>query len=554
MQFYSFPPTDPSQWEAAFYEKVLWRAKGIVADGAVRLLERSTSHLTARVQGSQPLPYLVLVRANGSYRCTCPSEVQPCKHVAATLLAAMASPAGAVAGSDTPTDLSEYLQQLDASAAKALLLELAEQPQVRQWLLTRRCKPVIPMIEVIETDDETDTTILRQWEALFHTEEDVEAIDRLAERAFEQLQALPPSERGPRALALRKLIEDFEIAPSDNDHDYDDDNYDGNDNDYEAADGYWQDRRDELLSDVMFVWAEAECELGRGAAAFATLMAEIDILDQLWYAALQTAVALQKAGNDQAKNQLTAWMQAKKQHSADQYQREFLAALAPAAEYEQYLREHCTESNHYLELFYFLSNQQRQPEGLDLAATIVRRFVLGEDQEKVRAVNNYHPLQPMIEALRQAQPSFEWEMAAFAATPSLAQYQALKTWPAFASARAQVLALPINRSLHTELLLDDGDLPVLRALLAANTWPEFAVSLIQVLPAECAVIFRAAALENLAKGDRKSYQIAANWAKRYRQTEQPAVFKQWLNELLIAKSNRPALLDEFRKAGLERSV
>ena len=85
MKFDSFPPIKASDLEPYFTAKTLGKAREIVQDEMIKLLEKSSTHISARVQGSEPRPYSVIVRANGDYDCSCPSEVQPCKHVAAAL-------------------------------------------------------------------------------------------------------------------------------------------------------------------------------------------------------------------------------------------------------------------------------------------------------------------------------------------------------------------------------------------------------------------------------------------------------------------------------------
>ena len=128
MEFDDFPPGKKSDFESYFSAKTLGKAREIVNDEMLKLLERSGTHLSARVQGSEPRPYQVMIRTDGSYECSCPSEIQPCKHVAATLLYAMRAPA------EETLDLTAFLQGLDAVQAKSLLLDLAEHGEVRALL------------------------------------------------------------------------------------------------------------------------------------------------------------------------------------------------------------------------------------------------------------------------------------------------------------------------------------------------------------------------------------------------------------------------------------
>jgi uncharacterized Zn finger protein len=74
----------------------------------VDFLERSPSHLSARVQGSEIRPYDVQVSADGDYDCSYPSDIQPCKHVAAVLLYVIQNK------EETGFDLKAHLQDLAA--------------------------------------------------------------------------------------------------------------------------------------------------------------------------------------------------------------------------------------------------------------------------------------------------------------------------------------------------------------------------------------------------------------------------------------------------------
>lgn len=52
MRFTQFPPSKAGEIEPHFSSKVLSRAREIVAEELVELLERSPTHLSAKVQGS----------------------------------------------------------------------------------------------------------------------------------------------------------------------------------------------------------------------------------------------------------------------------------------------------------------------------------------------------------------------------------------------------------------------------------------------------------------------------------------------------------------------
>ncbi len=117
MEFQTFPPTNVSDFETFFNQKTLSRAHEIVADNMVELLERSNTHLTAYVQGAEPRAYTVMIRADGTATCTCPSDIQPCKHVAALLFHVIEHP------NDDTLDLSAHLQALTPVEAKSWLPE-----------------------------------------------------------------------------------------------------------------------------------------------------------------------------------------------------------------------------------------------------------------------------------------------------------------------------------------------------------------------------------------------------------------------------------------------
>jgi hypothetical protein len=441
--------------------------------------------------------------------------------------------------------LDQLLRHLGAAEAKTLLLELAQEPLVRELLLGPRFLGVLLLAGSIddvddeiddEADDELDEDADYSSEALeslmniLEDGDDIEYQGDLATEAFVELEEMSAAERSQNAMVLRKAIEAYE--PNEE--------YDHND---EGGEMYWEDRRLDWIGEATQHWASAECELGRGEAAFARLIQELPHNHELWMASFETAVYLHHAGHDQASKRLSEWIKKQEKYSKDQYQRQFLAALAPVAEYERYLRTHCEQASDYLELFGFLNSNARQAEALEVAVTAVRQLSLVQNKEAFGSHNV--ELIVLIEALRQNQPAFEWEVAAFAYKPSLSQYQALKQRPEFAAARAKILALRLDRVVHADVLLEDDDRPALQSLLARYPVPEFAVKFVRLFPAECAVIFRRAVMENIVKGDRKYYQIGAHWAGHYKVAEQPEVFNNWLVALLAENSRRPALLDEF---------
>jgi hypothetical protein len=253
------------------------------------------------------------------------------------------------------------------------------------------------------------------------------------------------------------------------------------------------------------------------------------------------------AGDTQAKEQLAAWLEQPHENQAyriEQFRREFLQVLRSPQEYENHLRQNLETARDYLELFNHLQSQNRADDALEVAGHAIRTLLLA------RVSWGYAgELNELVNALRAARPSFEWERAAFALHPSLTQYRALKKMSEFADTRANILKLQISISLHFDLLLEDDDQTALKALLQKHPSPSHALKVSQLFPEASREIFKKAALEGIKGGERKTYKEGARWAEEYRKLEDAARFKAWLLSLLTTKDNmrRSALQDEFKK-------
>ena len=518
MEFDSFPPSQKSDFESYFSSKTLGKAREIVSDDMLKLLERSGTHLSARVQGSEPRPYQVMIRADGSYECSCPSEVQPCKHVAATLLYAIRAPA------EETLDLTAFLQGLDAVQAKSLLLDLAEHGEVRALLLQRRIKTA-----------QVAKGAIKALCKILERSKNIELEGELGEQAFAELEQLNAPERSLRARELYDLLDDYELDYED----YDDYNEDG--------DAYWEDRQSEWMGRAMQSWASAELELGRGEAAFKSLLSRLEHSAHLWEATLQLAKGLQETGDSQAKDQLARWLDKHSDnehfHALKRYTREFLQTLRSAEDYETYLRDNLETAADHLELFNHLQGQNRSADALD-AAQDVRSLLANR---KSNPFSLHGELDQLITVLRRDRPSFEWERAAFTLRPSLAQYRALKKLREFSAVRKDILKTDMPDSLLFDLLLEDDDHATLEKLLKQQPRPELALKVSHLFEKACADIFRKAALEEAQQGSREHYKQAARWAEEYRKLENTAKFNVWLSDLLAVNVRRPALQDEFKK-------
>ncbi len=523
MRFPSFPPSK-ADIETHFGSKILSRAKDIVAEDMIRLLERSKSHLTAKVQGSEPQPYNVIIAADGDYRCSCPSDIQPCKHVAAVLLYA------AQHKSENDVDLNEHLQKLDPVAAKTLLLDLANLNDVR---------PIIIKRLLIKTST-IPKGVIKALKKILRDGTNIEHEGELGDVAFKELETLGVDERSDEAWQIYELLDTYEP-----DYEY----YDPED---ESGDAYWEDRQSDWQGLALLHWGTAEVELGRGEAALKTILNYLGANDSMWQAALTVAKHV-KGGS----SSIESWLKrqnSENNHYLKRFQREFLQQFGTPKDYEKHLREKLETPNDYSELVKFLQEQKRDGEALELAAKSIRQAVKRElkDHDDLSPYWGIYkteddPLLIMLNLLKTHQASFEWEEAAFIFQPTLGHYRYLKKQAEFASARHKLLSVPMDTALKIDLLLEDDDQAGLEKLLNQRPTPANALKLKQLFPERSKMIFKKAALDEIERGSREHYREAVRWSEEYGLLEDKPVFKNWLENVLETHNRRPALQDEFKK-------
>lgn len=118
----SFPPEREEDFAPFFPKEVLRRGLAYAKEGRVRRVFRVGDRLLGEVQGSEPKPYRVEVGPGLLGRCTCPYPGFLCKHAAALLYAHLEA--------QPKEDLLMSLDRLSPEEAKALLLALAQVPEV----------------------------------------------------------------------------------------------------------------------------------------------------------------------------------------------------------------------------------------------------------------------------------------------------------------------------------------------------------------------------------------------------------------------------------------
>lgn len=526
-EFKQFPPISQDDFREFFGGKTWERARQIAAAGDVEILERSPSAITARVQGSEFRPYEVFIDADGEYECTCPSEVQPCKHVGAVLIAA------AQQKGEPDFDLNAHLQNLDLAQARTLLLDLAGLPEARQHLLKR--------VQVKSMG--IPKGAIRALKKVLEGGKNIEHEGDLGEAAFAELAALAPGERSDEAWQIYELLDVYEV-------DYD--HYAPED---ESGDAYWEDRQLDWMALALRHWGSGEAELGRGEAALKTILRQVSNSPEMWEAALETALRV-----EDGKAILERWLNQSPDQNRwlERFQRDFLQHFHSPAEYEAHLRGSLRSVSDFYELVQHLQGQGRLEEALDIAAQGVRHEIrdyqraLGDIEGTWNGLTIYahsmgiDPMLAMLTLLREHRPGFEWEAAAFVLSPSLGQYRKLKAFPEFAVERRKLLAAPIREGLLFDLLLDDADTAALEKLLVKHPRPEQALKVKHLFAAQCREIFKKATLDEIGQGSREHYRLAARWAAEYGALEEEPVFRSWLRALLEANKRRSALQDEFK--------
>jgi SWIM zinc finger len=395
MRISPFPPQNISDFDDHFSQKTLARAQELVREETVEILECSGSNITARVQGSEFHPYDVLINFGGHYHCTCPSEVQPCKHVAAVLIQATKSDSNGF-------DLNAHLQNLELAQAKTLLIDLASLPEVRPVLLKR----------VLVKTSSIPKGAIKALKTILKRSQNIEHEGDIGEAAFAELSTLPAFERSDEAWQIYELVRGYEI------------NYAYYDPEDESGDAYWEDRQSDWEGRALQHWGTAEAELDRGEAALRTIIQKIDINSAMWNPAIEIAKRVPTGAE-----MLEEWLERVDGRSVrylDTFKREFVKTFKTADEYEQHLRDHLESPNNYVELMYFLQQQNRQKDALEIAAAGVRdeisRLKRGRGDITVYQRGEHwsgtqtasvNEMRVMLALLQEHQPSFEWESAFF---------------------------------------------------------------------------------------------------------------------------------------------
>jgi hypothetical protein len=525
MRFSSFPPT-ASEVKVLFSSKTLSKARDILEDDLVELLEHSKSHLTAKVQGSEMEPYTTIISRDGNYSCSCPSDIQPCKHVAAVLLYASENEA------ETDLDLNSYLESLNEIQARELLLELANQSDIRAVLLKR-----VLLQSAISKAPTVRKGVIKALKKILDDGKNIEHEGELGEAAFRELATLDASERSKEAWQIYDLLDIYE--PNEYYDPYD-----------ESGDAYWEDRQGDWMALAMLHWGTAEAELGRADGALEVILGFLENNHGMWQAALEVA-----RHTEDGVETLETWLgqqDPEKTYFLDQLQHDFLKRFANPKALEKHLRGRLERPEHYWELVQFLLGQNREEDAMDITRTGVRHFVTTTLRERGDFAHwsvyreDEDPLMLMLALLKIQEPGFEWEEAQFVFRPDLGHYRFLKKQSEFGEARNKLLKTPMDSDLKIDLLLEDDDKEALDKLLKKHPTPAHALKLKHVFPGLCRDIFKKTSLEMLERGEREYYKEGANWAEEYMILEESETFKVWLAELLETHKRRPALQDEFK--------
>ncbi|GEM46545.1 SWIM zinc finger family protein [Deinococcus cellulosilyticus] len=509
-KFSTFPPRY-SDFCQAFSDKTLQKARAILHKGDLELIELSRHTIMGNVMGSEGKYYTMSVESNGRFSCTCPAEVQPCKHVAALLLVVEGYDDG---DQEPELSLEDHVANLDLSTAQELLLELAEIPKVRRLLMKyfRHAEPVVKRY-----------TALDRLQEAVRAEQNIELLGSLGEEAFAELSALPPEKRAGWAwdmvLRLKTYEPDWET-------------YDAYS---EAGDAHWEDRVGDWTEILLTHWAEAQVELGQTEKALEQLEDFFENNAAAFGGLLHLAAQLPNG---------RAWITKRVQGSyrEDEYMKAIIKRMGTPEEFEALLRQNLSSPYNHHELVEFLVEQNRLPEALDHAETSVREHV------RRHQIQHLDPhLQAMLELLHHHRPAFEWEKALFFYQQNLDAYRALARWPEFTEERDALLKKVWNISAKLDMLQWDQDLAGLKALLKSHPNPEHAVRLKHLLPLEVKTLLKRHIEKSLEETSSRSiYQAAALWAREYQDLEAPEIFKPWLLALLDRYRKRPALQDEFK--------
>jgi hypothetical protein len=547
-----FPPTKRSEIGIFFAAHILERGQELFSSGKVKLLECNSTRISAQVQGSENRPYMVWVDAQYHYGCNCPSDTQPCKHVAATLLNALeVKPTSPI-----PFNLQNYLDNLEPEKAKTLLLELAQIPSVRLVLLERNLQGADSLVNSEEDSEEDSedsesstyfhpsnlpTYSVQELCYLLERRGDIEDESELGETAFEELLHYPPEERKNWAKRLLKSLGKYDYDGYDPEKDYNDD-YDYN----EGGEVYWEDQVFNWKKLALQSLGTAIHDLGHRRDSFAAYLEEFYQDYQTWPLVFELArgdqdlIARLQAGLNHVKILSTH------SHYVDGWFKEFFSELGTDQQYLHYMHSRLRSTTSYLELVKVLIDRNQLEEALDIAVQGVRNL---ESLDYV----DVSPMALLLELLIRHQPNLEWNEQIFRIRPTLDNYHYLRqNHPQFIGLRNQWLEskhMPLE--LKIQILCDENDLAALEQILKKRATPDVAAQISPLLPHLCRPIFKKAVLEGISEGQRTGYAKGATWAEEYRKVEDPAVFRVWLLELLKVNIRRPALQDEFGKVRMK---
>ncbi len=250
-------------------------------------------------------------------------------------------------------------------------------------------------------------------------------------------------------------------------------------------------------------------------------------------------------------------------NTEDVVQRESSEAEQLSTSNEDDLRSHLETPEQHFALVQHLQNQGRTKEAFEIAANGVRdelhRLKRGQGGIEVLVKGSQTTTQTafpnemlkMITMLREQQPAFEWELAAFRIKPTAEHYKTLRTHSEFGKVANSILD-NLEPSVRFDIALNDNDRATLEAMLAEHPTPAYAKKVKHLFPERTKIIFKKAMQKWIDKGAKEYYREAAQLAKEYQSIEDPAAFKAWLEPLLNANARRLTLINEFEKQGLSK--
>lgn len=143
-------------------ERVIFKAEDYLDNVSNLRIEGNELH--SSVQGTMPRPYKVKVSySNDAFiaECSCPAEMDFCKHVAATLLAARGRNVARIKKPKVPNeDIASYVSELEKEDLAALVTEYAKRfDEIRKELSLKMAKKRSGRIDIKEYVDEIDRAV-----------------------------------------------------------------------------------------------------------------------------------------------------------------------------------------------------------------------------------------------------------------------------------------------------------------------------------------------------------------------------------------------------------